>query len=165
MRATALRTQARAYARGVPAEIQPAELARVVDSAERSRAGDWSLRSALVRYAEGQPVRVSQVIEQVRRTETALHALSKVLVKRGPDLWAALDGGEVPADDARVIDLLRAAIELDQLGDSMAAWADDRTGPRPDDEIDAVTADVARRLDDLGLPREEGPPRRSGRGV
>ena len=63
------------YARRVPAEIEPVELARVVDFAERSRVGDWSLRSALVRYAEGQPERVSQVLEQVRRSTPALHPL------------------------------------------------------------------------------------------
>jgi hypothetical protein len=149
----------------VPAEIQPVELARVVDFAERSRVGDWSLRSALVRYAEGQPVRVSQLLEQVRRTETAFHALGKVLEKRGPELWAAVDGGVVAADDAKVIDLVRAAIELDRIGDALAQWANDRTGSRPDDDVDSVTADVAKRLDDLGVPREEQPPRRVGRGV
>jgi hypothetical protein len=148
----------------VPAELQPEELARVADFAERSRVGDWSLRSALVRYAEGQPVRVSRVIEHVRRIETAFHALGKVLEQRGPELWAAVEGGAASADDAKVVDLLRTAIELDRLGDALATWADDRSGPRPDDAVDAVTADVAQRLDDLGLPREEPPPRRSGRG-
>jgi hypothetical protein len=152
----------------VPAEIHPVELASVVDFAERSRVGDWSLRSALVRYAEGQPVRVSNLLEQVRRTETAFHALGKVLEKRGAELWAAADGGEVAPDDEKVVELVRAAIELDRLGDALAAWADDRAGSRPDDIVDAVTADVERRLDDLGLPREEPmarPPRRGGRGV
>ena len=136
-----------------------------MDFAERSRVGDWSLRSALVRYAEGKPVRVSQVLEQVLRTDTALHALGKVFEKRGPELWASLDGGEVASDDARIVDLLRAAVELDRLGDALAAWAEDRTGSRPDDDVDSLTAKVAKRLDDLGLPREEGPPRRAGRGV
>jgi hypothetical protein len=152
----------------VPAEIRPVELARVVDFAERSRAGDWSLRSALVRYAEGQPVRVSNLLEQVRRTETAFHALGKVLEKRGPELWAATDGDDVTPDDQKVVDLLRAAVELDRLGDALATWAEDRAGSRPDEAVDAVTADVARRLDELGLPREEPmarPPRRGGRGV
>jgi hypothetical protein len=149
----------------VPAEIQPPELAHVVDFAERSRTGDWSLRSALVRYAEGQPERVSLLIEQVRRIEGAFHALGKVLEKRGPELWAAVDATDLPPEDARIVDLVRAARELDGLGDVLAAWAEDRTGPRPDGDVDAVTADVAQRLDDLGLPREEGPPRRVGRGV
>jgi hypothetical protein len=151
----------------VPAEIQPVDLARVVDFSERSRTGDWSLRSALVRYAEGQPVRVSRLLEQVRRTETALHAISKVLEKRGPELWAAVDGGEPGPDDRRIVDLLRAAVALDHVGDALATWADDRSGPRPDDAVDAAIADVEQRLDALGLPREEPmarPPRR-GRGV
>ena len=149
----------------MPAEIRPVELARVVDFAERSRVGDWSLRSALVRYAEGQPVRVSQLLEQVRRTETAFHALGKVFEKRGPELWAAVEGDGANTDDTKVVDLLRAAIELDRLGDALATWADDRTGRRPDADVDAVTTDVAQRLDDLGVPREEQPPRRVGRGV
>ena len=153
------------YARDVPAEIQPFELAQVVDFAERSRVGDWSLRSALVRYAEGQPVRVSQLIPQVRRAEAALHALGKVFEQRGPELWTAVGEGDATPDDAKVVDLVRAAIELDRLGDVLAAWAEDRTGPRPDDQVDAVTADVGKRLDDLDVPREEAQPRRAGRGV
>jgi hypothetical protein len=150
----------------VPAEIQPIELARVVDFAERSRMGDWSLRSALVRYAEGQPERVSQVLEQVRRLDAALHPHGKVLEKRGPELWRVLDGGgSADADDALLVELLRVAVDLDGLGDAMATWADDRTRARPDDTVDAITAAAAARLDELGVAREEQPPRRSGRGV
>jgi len=149
----------------VPGEIQPVELAHVVDFAERSRVGDWSLRSALVRYAEGQPERVSAVLEQVRRFDAALHPHNKVLEKRGPDLWAVLDGGrDATPDDELLVELLRVAVELDRLGDVMAVWADDRAGPRPDDAVDAATAAAAARLDELGVPREEAPPRRSGRG-
>jgi hypothetical protein len=149
----------------VPAEIQPVELARVVDFAERSRAGDWSLRSALVRYAEGQPERVSRVLESVRRLDAALHPHHKVLARRGADLWTAVDGGAPGGEDAALVELLRVATELDRLGDAMAEWADDRTGPRPEDTVDAITSAVATRLDELGVPREEPPPRRSGRGV
>jgi hypothetical protein len=46
----------------------------------------------------------------------------------------------------------------------MATWADDRTRARPDDTVDAITAAAAARLDELGVAREEQPPRRSGRG-
>ena len=149
----------------MPAEIQPIELARVVDFAERSRVGDWSLRSALVRYAEGQPERVSQVLEQVRRLDAALHPHGKVLEKRGAELWRILDGGgSADADDALLVELLRVAVDLDGLGDAMATWADDRTRARPDDTVDVITAAAAARLDELGVAREEQPPRRSGRG-
>ena len=103
------------YAAGVPAEIQPVELARVVDFAERSRVGDWSLRSALVRYAEGQPERVSQVLEQVRRLDAALHPLQQgAREARGRAVGRSMDGGDAPTDDALLIELLRVAVELDQ---------------------------------------------------
>ena len=149
----------------MPAEIQPVELAQVVDFAERSRVGDWSLRSALVRYAEGQPERVSRVLESVRRLDGALHPFNKVLERRGHEVWSALDGGAADAEDAPLLELLRVAIQLDGLGDSLATWADDRTGPRPDDTVDTIAGAAAARLDELGVPREEQGPRRGGRGV
>ena len=149
----------------MPAEIQPVELARVVDFAERSRVGDWSLRSALVRYAEGQPERVSRVLESVRRLDAALHPHGRVLERRGVELWSAVDGGATDAEDVALVELLKVAIELDRLGDALAGWADDRTGPRPDDTVDAIAGAVAAQLDELGVPREEQSPRRGGRGV
>lgn len=152
----------------VPPELEPPELARLVDFAERPRAGDWSLRSALVRYAQGQPVRVRQVLEQVRRIEFALRPHSKLLAREGPELWRSLEPGAPPppaAPSALVVGLLQAARELDRLGDRLAAWALDWRGARPDAEVDAVVSDVAQRLDALGVAREEqqGTPRqRSG---
>ena len=145
------------------ADVQPIELAEVVDFAERSRVGDWSLRSALVRYAEGQPERVSRLLESVRRLDAALHPHARDLERRGEELWAAVtaDGA---GDGGPLVELLRVAVQLDDLGDVMAAWAEDRGGARPDEQVDAVTAATAQRLDELGVPREEAPPRRSGRG-
>lgn len=147
----------------MPAELEPPELAARVDYAERSRTGDWSLRSALVRYAESQPVRVSQVLELVRRLDAALHAHAKVLAKQGPAVWAAVGAGAPPAGvEPALLGLLEAAGELDQLAEVMVAWAVDRHGARPDAVVDATVASVTTRLDDLGVAREErqGPPRR-----
>ncbi len=147
-------------------ELEPPELARLVDFAERSRAGDWSLRSALVRYAQGQPVRVSQVLELVRRIEAALHPHAKLLATAGTRLWPAVVAGKAPATEpeATVVGVLRAAAALDRVADVVVAWAIDRTGDQPDADVDAVVLDVTRRLDDLGVPREDrsGPPRRRG---
>lgn len=153
-----------AYAPDVPAEIEPPELARVVDFAERSRDGDWSLRSALVRYAQAEPERVRALLEDVRRLESALHPHTKALEERGAQLWSAVESG-VTADveDVPLVALLEAAVELDRLGDVLATWATDWRQDRPDDVVDAVTADVARRLDDLGVSREEQPPSRAPR--
>jgi hypothetical protein len=53
------------------------------------------------------------------------------------------------------LELLRVMVDLDRLGDALAAWAADPSGDRPDAEVDAVTADVGRRLDELGVAREQ----------
>ena len=148
----------------MPAEPEPPELARLLDFAERSRVGDWSLRSALVRYAESNPQRVSLVLDLVRRIEAGLHPHTKLLATDGPGIWQALEADSVPASEssALVVGLLHAATELDRVADALAAWAVARTGTRPDAEVDVAVRQVARRLDDLGVPREErtGPPRR-----
>src|SRR5262249_41526556 len=63
----------------VPVELQPPELARLVDYAERPRRDDWSLRAALVRYAQPEPQRVSAILDLVRRIEWALRPHQKLL--------------------------------------------------------------------------------------
>lgn len=147
----------------MPVEIQPPELAELLDVAERPRTGGWSLRSALVRYAEGNPVRVSQVIELVRRIEAGLHPHAKQLAADGPALWAAattsatVDGSAA----AQAVGLLQVSRQLDELAEALAAWADDRHGAeRPDAAVDATVADIGARLDDLGIPREDPEQRR-----
>ena len=125
----------------MPAEIQPPELARLVDFAERPRTRDWSLRSALVRYAQPEPQRVNDVLELVRRVDAALGKSTSKLGRDGAAFWDALDDdGSGP--DAYVLGVLRAARELDSLGEVLATWAVDRAGERPNADIDRVVADV-----------------------
>jgi len=144
----------------VPAEIEPPELARLVDYAERSRTDDWSLRSALVLYALPQPQRVNDILVHVRRLDRALGQQSKRLQREGAELWRALEAGD---DGDDLVGLLEAARELDDLGDVVVAWAVDRTGSAPDAKVDALVADVGQRLDALGVPYEESPgPRNRG---
>ena len=150
----------------MPVEIQPPELASLIDLAERPRADDWSLRAALVRYAQPEPQRVSNLLEQVRRIETALHANHKAFEHDGPELWSHVTTGTAPAGPAGLLVALLHAVEaVDAVGDALATWAADRSGPRPDAAVDACVTDVARMLDEIGVPREEvppGPPRRGG---
>ena len=147
----------------MPADPQPPELARLVAFAERSRAGDWSLRSALTRYAQPQPQRVSDVLESVRRVESVLHPVAGRLAKEGPALWDELQSG---SSVDPLVGVLGVAAELDALGDVLADWAVDRTGPSPDDTVDATVAATAARLDELGVAREErvAPPGARSRG-
>lgn len=151
----------------MPADPEPPELARLLAFSERARTGDWSLRSALVRYAQGQPQRVSDLLEVVRRIEAALHPFERALRADGPTVWRAMAADELPADEGarQLVALLRTTAEVDRLGDDLAAWADDRTGPRPDARVDEVTAWATAQLDAAGIAREERsgpPPRRRG---
>lgn len=147
----------------MPPDPEPPELARLVEFAERSRLGDWSLRSALCRYAQPQPQRVSEVLECVRRIEAALHAEAGRLAKDGPAVWQQLEAG---SSDDGLVELLAATAELDALGDALADWAVERAGKHPEATVDATTASVAARLDALGIPREErvAPPGGRARG-
>ena len=138
------------------AEVEPPELARLLDFAERPRTGDWSLRAALTRYAQPQPQRVGDLLEVVRRVEFGIRPHLKAIERDGAVVWASLS---TDGDDP-VIGLLRAMAELDRLGDVLASWAADPRGvERPDEAVDAATTEVTRRLDELGIPKEGPRPR------
>ena len=139
----------------MPDEVEPAELERLLDFAERPRVDDWSLRAALVRYAQPAPERAAQMLELVRRIDAALRRHRKLFERDGPMIWMQLSGSRSSnGGSPEVIGVLEAAVELDRLADRLAAWAVDRAGERPDDDVDEVIADVARRLDAHGVPRE-----------
>lgn len=146
------------------AEIEPVELARIVDFSERPRTHEWSLRAALVRYAQPEPQRVNDLLDLVRRTEAALGARTADIARHGTALWSALEDGQPGAVDAGLVGLLRVAQALDRLGDVLATWAVDRSDPRPDDAVDDTIADVAAQLELLGVPQQERPPGRRNRG-
>ena len=157
------RTGPDSYALAVAVEVEPPELALLLDAAERPRAGDWSLRAALTRYAQPQPQRASDVIELLRRAEAALKPHQKRLEQDGPAIWSAVSSDaadDTAGDDAFLVGVLRALGELDALADTLAAWAVDRRDARPDAAVDRTVAAVTRRFDELGVPREErtGPP-------
>jgi hypothetical protein len=142
----------------MPTEIEPPELARLVDFAERPRTQDWSLRAALVRYAQPAPLRVEALLEVIRRIEHAFGRNAKRFEREGDVLWRAVEseGGDDP-----LVELLRVAAEIDRLGDSLVGWAVTRGERRPDGEVERTTEDAARRLDKLGVPREERPRNRA----
>ena len=150
------------------ADVEPCELAAVLDLAERPRVGKWSLRAALTRYAQPEPRRVSDLLDLVRRIDVVLPGLVDLAAREGGALWQAAQRGEAEGSDlpAFAVGLLGAMIEIDALGDRLAAWADDWSLDRPDAAVDEVIADVRARLASLGVPEQErpGPPRGRGRG-
>jgi len=139
----------------VPTEVEPPELARLIEFAERPRAHDWSLRAALTRYAQPQPQRVGDLLELVRRIEFAIRPHLKSVERDGAAFWQALQSADRHRPNDPVVELLRAMAELDRLGNVLAAWAADPSGERPDAAVDVVTSDVTRRLEQLGVPREQ----------
>lgn len=140
----------------------------IIDYAERARIGDWTLRSALVRYAQPEPARASAVLELIRRTDGALKTHARA-IEQQPELNATARHrratGEPEPTTAgagdMVVDLLVVALELDHLADVLTAWATDIDQPRPDPEVDVVARRVFGRLSDLGVERETRPARRT----
>lgn len=141
--------------RAMAADVRPAELAALLDVSERLRPSGWSLRAALVRYAQPQPQRASDLIELVRRIESALRPSAKELEREGPAVWEAVTGG---TSDERLVALVQALLELDHIGERLSEWAvQASSAERPDAALDAVVADVTGRLEALGVEREERP--------
>lgn len=108
---------------------------RLVDYAESSRDGDWTLRSALVRFAQPEPTRAGAVLELVRRTDGALkphrRRLESAAAPTHPDLADDLvvddATASIRADACRVLDapatdLARASLHLDRGDEVVAAY-------------------------------------------
>lgn len=114
----------------------------ILNLAESPRVDDWSLRAALVRLAQPEPVRAGAVLEIVRRCQGALHPLTRALERHtvwtGPGLgpgsvtgstaggWELADGGP-PRADLRLVDLARLAggdpVALGSLAEAYGAEA------------------------------------------
>ena len=143
------------------AEVRPAELAALLDLAERPRDSGWSLRAALVRYGQPEPQRTSDLMELVRRIESALRPSTKLLEKDGPAVWAAMQGAGDAGDqqgNERLVALLGAMAELDSVSEQLSAWAvTAATDGRPDAAVDAAITSVTAQLEALGIEREERP--------
>lgn len=142
-----------------PRTLDAAAATRLVDFAECARAGDWTLRSALVRYAQRFPVAASAVLELVRRTDRALQPFRRSL-ERLP--VADVDTANSDASPS-VVQLLVVAQVLDDLAELLTQWANDpRAGEPPVSEVDALAGVAFTQLADLGIERETRPPRRAG---
>ena len=138
--------------------MRPAELAALLDLAERPRDSGWSLRAALVRYGQPEPQRASDLMELVRRIESALRPNAKVLERDGPAVWAAVQGAGAADGNERLVALLGAMAVLDGVSEQLSVWAvTASTEARPDRAVDAAIASVTKQLEGLGIEREERP--------
>lgn len=140
---------------------------------ERLHPGGWSMRAALVRYAQPEPVRAAALLEVTRRAESGLHDvarriereprlsdLGRALAHFGHDYPTLLDAylhDADPIDDeaASVIPVLAVAASLDDLGAVVAAWAIEAGDDRPDDLIEEGCQQANGQLDALGVERQD----------
>ena len=113
-------------------------------------------------HAQPRPQQVNDLLDLIRRAGWALDRHSRLLQREGGELWTSLERGTRPqgAEQAWLVELLRAVTELDRIGDVLADWAVDISRERPDAAVEATIERVAQRLDELGVPREERPQRR-----
>lgn len=143
--------------------VEPDTERSLVNYAESARAHDWSMRSALVRLAQPEPVRAGQVLECVRRCDGALARSRRALEQHGAvtdrrivDAAADAAGGVLPPPleprhDIRVADLARLlAYGPSHFGALLDAYQAEAAEPLSDDELVAVPLlGVASTLDEL----------------
>lgn len=126
--------------------------ARLVDYAESPRVDDWTLRSALVRLAQPEPVRAGAVLELIRRTDAALAPHRRRLERDEVTADTAFGG----IGDDELVPLLRPAVVLDALAEVLTAWAAERSGPPPVAEIDRACSTAFEMLEAAGAPSDGG---------
>ena len=160
-------THGDSYAAHVPADLEPPALARLVDFAERPRTDDWSLRAPRS-SATRSPNRSASndLLDLVRRLDSALGRYSTVLQRDGDAVWAVLDGGGKPADERQARSSICSASRRSSTVSATCSPSGPSTSPatRPDDAVDDVIDEIGAQLDALGVPHEERPPNRQ-RGV
>lgn len=113
---------------------------------------DWTLRPP------AEPVPDARVTDLAR------------LQRRAPDDFDAIVGAyteehQLDGDEVAALPLLDVALDLDELADLMAGWADQGFRNPPLDQIDEVGRVVFAKLEALGVPRESGPPGRRNDGA
>lgn len=105
---------------------------QIIGFSERPRAGNWTLRSALVRLAQPEPLRSEAILQIVRRLDAALKPFEKE-----PE-----NAGEL----AGVVET------MGELSDSLCEWAQAGPANPPLGAIDQTCAALFARLDELGVP-------------
>ena len=71
---------------------------------------------------------------------------------------------DLDAEEVAALPLLGVARGFDQLADQLVAWAVTAPSPAPIDSVTAVITAAQARMDELGVPVEERPPRRGRSG-
>ena len=150
------------------AQPEPERVARVLSSVRRLDAvlhhvGRMLLKQSVVcdrdldadlgistPYPDARAADVARLVALVGEGDAVIEGYSSVAVL-GPE-------------ERQAVPLLLVALEFDAVAETLANWAATRPGPPPVAEVDDVCERVEQALDALGVPIEDGPPRRGGRG-
>lgn len=136
----------------------------LIEFADSSRVGDWSLRSGLTRLGQPQAERVTVIADAARRVDLHLHPLNREIAKhpalvhydvhpsnvvRQPDGTVALLDWDFAHPDHRAADVAVAQRGWPQAADAILDGYESKT-PLTDDELAALPLLIAARgLDHL----------------
>ena len=135
-----------------PVEAQPQQ--SLVNYAESPRVDDWTMRSALVRFAQPEPVRASSLLELVRRLDTVLHHVARPLERRtvrcDRDLDPSFTAEPIaPYPDTRTADLARIARVLPEGFATVLGSYTAEVGLDPEEHAALPLLEMALEFDDL----------------
>jgi hypothetical protein len=157
----------------MPPKVTPA-LAELLDLPDKARPTGWSLAASLTRYAQPQAELVGRVWLELRRVLWVLNAGVASLEAEGPELLARAEAewdaepASIQDHDQLLVVALRAALQLDELGDVLSEWAQHGGDDRPDAEVEQRVEAIKALLDECGVVHEPSvmpPGARGGRGV
>lgn len=116
-------------------------------------------RRLSVDNADGEP------LDPYPDTRTA--DLARLAASAGGDADVVIDAyiaeAELGPEEIAALPLLDVALRFDAMAEALVVWAQAAPAPVPIDLVESTTAAIRSRLDELGVPEEQGPPPRSGR--
>jgi len=118
----------------------------LLNFSEVTGVGDWSLRSALCRMAQPEPVRVGRVLESVRRLDAVLHHFRPALEQQPAFCERPVDdsGTTDRYPDVRTADIARLAADGFEIDSILTGYTeDDAIAPVDDEERAALPILVA----------------------
>lgn len=144
-------------------EVTPDSTVSLLNFAESPRADDWTLRSALVRFAQAEPTRAGAVLELVRRCDAALHPLVRTVESHAvkcsrtmsfDDVTPTAEGWELappshPYPDGRVVDLARLGHDRPEQADVIVEAYRRTIQLEPDEESALPLLRIVLSLDEL----------------
>lgn len=99
--------------------------------------------------------------------DTRTADLARLAASAGGDADVVVDAyiaeEELGPEEIAALPLLDVALRFDAMAEALVVWAQAAPAAVPIDLVESTTAAIRSRLDELGVPEEQGPPPRGGR--